>query len=125
MRENGRPPVRNNRSLGSIFEQETAEWLQDRGYRIIARNYRCRIGEIDLIAARGELLAFVEVKYRSSAARGFSEDAVGPRKQRTIRRVAEYFLSRNTWAADLVCRFDVAAFEFGRLHYYEGAFGGI
>ncbi len=116
---------RNTRSLGSLYENEAAEWLQDRGYQIITRNFRCRAGEIDLIVSCGEILAFVEVKYRSSASRGYSEDAVGPRKQQIIRRVAEYFLVTNPWAQNLICRFDVAAFEGGHLNYYEGAFGGM
>ena len=55
----------NKRQLGTVYEQKAAAYLQQQGYEILECNFRCRIGEIDIIAREGEYLCFVEVKYRS------------------------------------------------------------
>ena len=116
----------NNRLLGGVYEDMAAEWLRSRGWRILERNFRCRQGEIDLIAAKGEVLAFVEVKYRLGTGHGFSQEAVDHRKQQRIFRVAEYYLMLHPGAEQMLCRFDVAAFsDNDRLFYLEGAFGGM
>ena len=65
--------------------------LKKKGYRILEANFRCRFGEIDLIARDGAYLVFIEVKYRSSLKDGDSLEAVNRRKQRKIIRVAEYY----------------------------------
>jgi putative endonuclease len=75
------------------------------GYRILARRYRTKVGEIDLIARRGGVLAFVEVKRRANAADAL--EAVSLRSQARIRRAAELFLRRNPELAALALRFDV------------------
>src|SRR5579883_993109 len=75
------------------------------GYRILARRYRTKVGEIDLIARRGGVLAFVEVKRRANAADAL--EAVSLRSQARIRRAAELFLQRNPELAALALRFDV------------------
>jgi putative endonuclease len=78
-----------------------------KGYRILEANFRCRFGEIDLIARDGAYLVFIEVKYRSSLKDGDSLEAVNRRKQRKIIRVAEYYLCMHQEKTDLPCRFDV------------------
>ncbi len=116
----------NNREIGSIYEEKTAVWLLDRGWKILERNFRCRQGEIDLIAGKADVLAFVEVKYRLGYGHGFSQEAVNPRKQKVIHRVAEYYLMLHPEGEQKICRFDVAAFgEADELTYLEGAFGGM
>lgn len=75
------------------------------GYRLLARRYRTRMGEVDLIARRGAVLVFVEVKRRDELAAGL--EAVTPRAQMRIRRAAELFLMRNPALAGLALRFDV------------------
>ncbi len=83
-----------------------AAWrLRLAGYRILARRYRTKMGEVDLVARRGGTVAFVEVKHRSDLAAGL--EAVTPRAQLRIRRAAELFVRRNPALADLVLRFDV------------------
>ncbi len=116
---------RNRRALGSRYEDITVEWLKRQGFHILARNYRCRSGEIDIIAREDTTLAFIEVKYRGNFSFGYSEEAVNRYKQQKIRRVAEYYLTSHPWEAETNCRFDVAAFENGHLHYYRDAFGGM
>ena len=95
--------------LGAGGERLAAEHLERLGYRIVARNYRTRRGELDLVAHRDGLLAFVEVKTRRvSANAGGPFDAVGPRKRAQVRRVAAGWLAQCTdrpRAEDL--RFDV------------------
>ncbi len=94
--------------LGKLGEEKAAEYLKDHGYSIIARNYRNRYGEIDLIALYGNTVVFVEVKTRSDRSWGNPEEAVTPQKQQKLKRLASDFLYRH-WS-DLPTpevRFDV------------------
>lgn len=75
------------------------------GYRILARRYRTKVGEIDLIARRGDVVAFVEVKRRAELATGL--EAVTPQARIRIRRAAELYLLRNPAFATRTLRFDV------------------
>jgi len=75
------------------------------GYRILARRYRTRVGEIDLIARRGDVVAFIEVKRRNELAAGL--EAVTPRARLRIRRAAEFYILRNPALAERTLRFDV------------------
>ena len=94
--------------LGALGEDAAAELLRSRGYRIVARNHRCRRGEVDLIAERGQLLVFVEVRTRATAAFGAPEETVGAAKQQRLVRAARDFLAR--WRGPpRGARFDVVA----------------
>lgn len=116
------------RALGQWGEDRTAEWLQARGWRIVARNFRCRMGEIDLIAENGKYLAFVEVKLRKDGRYGAACEAVTLSKQRKLRVTAEFYLTRHPTA--LQPRFDVAEVyapqgvrtENPDIYYIENAF---
>ena len=93
--------------LGRTGERLAAEELTRQGYRIIERNFRCRHGEIDLIAENANDLVFVEVKTRRGNVYGLPEDAVTPRKQQKIVQVATYYLdlhtcSERSWRIDVV-----------------------
>ena len=90
----------------------SSEWLAAaallaKGYRILARRYRTRLGEIDLIARRGDLVAFVEVKARATLAEAM--DAVGPQTQRRIEAAADLWIGRRADFARLSRRFDIVA----------------
>ena len=85
-------------------------------------NYRCRFGEIDLIARDGEYLVFVEVKYRKDNSSGYSLAAVNPAKQKTICKVARYFLTVEYHNVDIPCRFDVAGIDGDEIHWVKNAF---
>ena len=74
--------------LGRRGETVAAGWLEDRGYTIVARNWRCARGELDLIARRGRVTAFVEVKTRSSIEYGHPFEAITPEKAARVRRLA-------------------------------------
>ena len=94
-----------SRLLGRWGETLAAEYLRDKGYRIVAANWRCRFGEIDLIAGDGTYLCFVEVKLRKSAAYGTAGAFVDRRKQNRLRAAAELYLAGHPTA--LQPRFDV------------------
>jgi putative endonuclease len=79
-------------SWGAAGEDAVRRWYLDRGYSVVARNWRCALGELDLVVSRGGLLAFCEVKTRLGSGFGGGFDAVTWRKQRKLRQLAEVFL---------------------------------
>jgi putative endonuclease len=117
--------------LGARGEQLAADWYVARGYRLVARNWRCREGELDLVVARDGELVFCEVKTRSSDRFGTPAEAVTPAKQRRLRVLAALFLAAVEGAegagvrsagAGRGIRFDVAAVTGGRVDVIEAAF---
>lgn len=100
---------RGEREKGFQQEQKAVEYLEQKGYRILKRNFYSRYGEIDIIAKDREYLVFVEVKYRKSARGGHPIEAVDVRKQRRICRTAQWFLKRYDYNEETPCRFDVVA----------------
>lgn len=96
--------VKNDR-LGPWGEELAAKALRRSGYRIVERNFRCRLGEIDLIAENGDYLAFVEVKLRKTDYFGQAREFVDARKQQRIRAAAMLWLER--YESELQPRFDV------------------
>ena len=90
---------------GHAGERIAAFRLRLSGYRILARRFRTPVGEIDLVARRGGVLAFVEVKRRDESAAAL--EAVTPRSRQRIRRAAELFLRRHPALAGLGLRFDI------------------
>ncbi len=100
---------KNNRALGSAYEKLAGGYLLSLGYEILEYNFRCRFGEIDVVAREGEYLVFVEVKYRSSGKKGGPLEAVTKKKQQTISRAASYYCLTHGYGEGTPCRFDVAA----------------
>ncbi len=113
---------------GAWGEAQVAAYLRRRGYAIVASNYRCRFGEIDVIARDGKTLCFVEVKLRSEVRHGLPREFVTARKQEKLRTTAEYYLSAHE--LDVPVRFDVAEVYADqgnqtaapRIEYIENAF---
>ena len=95
-------------SLGRKGEEVAVDFLKKHGYRIIKRNYRCRAGEIDIIAKQGSSLAFVEVKTRRSTHFGLPEEAVSYEKKRHLTRVALGYFTHHR-IKETKCRFDVVS----------------
>lgn len=114
--------MENRRRTGAEYEQKALKYLEGQGYRILQRNYRCRLGEIDLIAWDRGTLVFVEVKYRRSEAFGSPEEAVDARKQYRICRVADYYRMTHKVSEECPCRFDVAAIEGKEIRLLRNAF---
>ncbi len=97
------------RAVGSRAEELARSHLRRAGLAEVARNWRCRAGELDLVMRDGATLVFVEVRYRRSAAFGGALASVDARKQARLTRVAEHFLACHRALASLPCRFDVVA----------------
>lgn len=97
----------NRKQLGAFGEQKAAEHLETLGYRIMERNWRCRTGEIDLIAQDGDVLVFIEVRTRSgSRAFGTPEESVDYKKQLQVMETAQFYIHRSQLQT-LQPRFDV------------------
>ncbi len=93
--------------MGKAAEELAAQHLQNQGFVIIARNYRYKRAEIDIIAQKGGLLLFVEVKARSSNYFGYPEEFVSPQQQDLLREAAEHYILEQDWNYPI--RFDVIA----------------
>jgi putative endonuclease len=103
--------VTNPRERGLAAEQRAAEHLQARGLIVLARNLRCRAGELDLVGLDGEVLAVVEIRQRSRIDFGGAPGSVTQRKQRKIIRAVRFFLTQEPAWHGLRLRFDVLALE--------------
>jgi putative endonuclease len=107
---------------GRCGEDRAAAWYRARGYQIVCRNWRCPLGEIDLIVRRGRLLVICEVKARRSDDFGVPALAVGAVKQQRLRRLAATWLASNHRGRLVAVRFDVVAVTGERVDVYEDAF---
>lgn len=102
------------RAKGNFYERIAARHLLAHGYRIVDRNFRCRLGEIDLIALDpADNLVFVEVRYRATQAFGGPLASVTTFKQRRIRRAAQFYLLSRREFQRHYCRFDVIGITGG------------
>jgi len=111
--------------LGKTGEDLACEELQRRGYAIVARRYRRRGGELDIIARDGATLVFIEVKTRDGRAFGEAAEAVTPFKRRRIAQLALDYMARHR-LSDCPCRFDVVSIHLDSgepvLEVFQGAF---
>lgn len=96
----------NKRKTGAAYEQKASAHLLSLGYEILELNYRCKMGEIDIIARDGEYLVFVEVKFRGSLRKGYPLEAISIQKQKTISKCAMYYMMKHG-IVDMPVRFDV------------------
>ena len=97
--------MNDKKEIGAWGEDRAALYLRLHGYRILERNFRCRLGEIDIVARRGGVVAFVEVKLRKNADFGEAREFVTYTKQRRVISAAEFWLMKNK--CELQPRFDV------------------
>ncbi len=97
-------------SLGERGEMIAWSYLRQKGYTLLEKNYRCRIGEIDAIAEKDRRIVFIEIKTRSSSRFGAPEEAVHTRKQRKLLRLAEWYLKEKKWE-DKPLAFSVLAIQ--------------
>ncbi|MDD2978703.1 MAG: YraN family protein [Hespellia sp.] len=111
----------NNRKVGVVYEQAVGHYLEQQGYVILEYNYRCHMGEIDIIAKDQDYLVFCEVKYRKDTGKGSPLEAVGPAKQRVISKCAQYYLLTHH-LTDVACRFDVAGILGDQISVVKNAF---
>jgi putative endonuclease len=115
---------------GAAAEELAAQYLQVRGLKILARNLRCKAGELDLVCLDGGVLAIVEVRQRGGAEFGGALSSVTWTKQRKILRAAQFFLRREKQWGNLALRFDVLAIQglpdgAHRVDWVKDAFRGV
>jgi len=108
-----------NKIKGDVGEELAAQYLKKNKYKIVERNYKNKIGEIDIIASQKKTIVFVEVKARTTDAYGLPCEAVNSTKQRKIRLVAEEYLKTHK-AEDI--RFDVIEVLDGEINHIADAF---
>ena len=109
--------------LGADAEAMAAAFLEHKGLRVIERNYRCRLGEIDLVAREGATTVFVEVRQRASSAFGGAAASITAAKRQRLLRAARHYLSRLRTLPQ--CRFDALLIEGDppRIEWVRNAFG--
>jgi putative endonuclease len=121
----GRPVIEERSERGRAGEDAAQRAYERRGYVVVARNWRCALGELDLVLLRRGLLVFCEVKTRSGVAFGGGYEAVSWSKRRRIRSLAEAFIQQQG-LADADVRFDVASVWLARglpdVEVFEDAF---
>ncbi|MGQ9552663.1 MAG: YraN family protein [Anaerolineae bacterium] len=100
-------PVGSTHTAGMHYEEVAASFLTGLGFTIVARNWRCPIGELDLVVRDQDTLVFVEVRARTSWAGYLPEETIGRRKMARLVATAEAYLARHPWEG--LCRFDVVA----------------
>jgi putative endonuclease len=109
------------RKTGDEGEGKAVSFLKDKGYKILARNYSCKFGEIDIIARIKNALIFVEVKTRATQAYGGGVAAVNPRKQRKITKTAIAYIKENKPKFDSIT-FDIITVTDGKTEHIQNAF---
>lgn len=113
---------KNKRILGSEKEIEACEYLIQSGYEILEHNFRCKTGEIDIIAKEKEYLVFVEVKFRSNTKTGQPHEAVDIRKMKRIILTAKYYMYLHGYSEFIPCRFDVIVQLDNHIELIKNAF---
>jgi len=115
-----RRPKVDTQAIGQAGENQALDYLQERGFRLIERNFRSKFGEIDLIMQQDHpvsQIVFVEVRLRASAQFGGAQASVTPAKQRRLLLTAQWYLQR--FSTPPRCRFDLVAIENGQIVWLQ------
>ncbi|GAB6180625.1 YraN family protein [Desulfotomaculum defluvii] len=103
------------KALGKKGEEEACKFIHKLGYRLLERNYRCKLGELDIIAWDPiGMLVFLEVRSRSGNSFGIPEESINSTKKNKLRVLARYFLMARSEFTSVSCRFDIVAVHFNR-----------
>jgi len=116
-----------NKALGNYGEALAREYLQAKGYRVLEKNFRNKLGEIDLIVQDGKTICFVEVKTRRSLDQGQPYEAVTSRKIRKLSQMAVFYLKHKYHSLEILSRFDVISIVCDKegsasIHHIKNAF---
>ncbi|MEA1964278.1 MAG: YraN family protein [Candidatus Aerophobetes bacterium] len=116
------------KELGKRGENSAVKFLKGKGYEIIERNYRCPVGEVDIVAKDKRTLVFVEVKTRTSTNFGLPEEAISYRKRQHLSRIASFYLVYHK-IKEANCRFDVVSVlmsdKIKDIHLIKNAFEAV
>ena len=113
----------NTRKTGNFYENVACEYLQAQGMEIVERNFRCRLGEIDIVARDKNCIVFAEVKYRKNDTFGDALWAVGYTKQKKICRCAKVYCMYHPWITEI--RYDVIGVTDTKIEWIQNAFEHI
>jgi len=111
-------------ALGQLAEQRACRFLEAKGFRLLAQNFSCAMGEIDLIMQHKDEIVFVEVRTRHNADYGSAVESVHLYKQNKLVKTATYYLQKKGWFDKVDCRFDVIGInpQSGEIEWVENAF---
>lgn len=109
------------KDFGKHGEDQAVKYLKKNGYQIIERNFRNKLGEIDIIAREGDVVSFIEVKSRNSEQFGSALEAINKRKMRKLSQVALTYIKLHS-LEDAMCRFDVLALSDSKIDLIKNAF---
>ncbi len=112
----------NKRKLGEKAESIICSYLEEKGYIILEKNFRCHFGEIDIIAKDKDYIVFMEVKYRKNVALGYPEEAVTLSKQQKIIKTSLYYIQQNHISVNANYRYDVISILGNRVTLIKNAF---
>ena len=110
----------NKRQIGTFYENAACEYLKKQGINILERNYRCKMGEIDIIGRQGDCVIFFEVKYRISYEFGPPLEVVDVKKQRTICKCAAVYCMCHPYITQI--RYDVIGIRDTQINWVQNAF---
>lgn len=111
----------NTRAIGGRYEDVAVRFLYEQGFKILERNYRKNMGEIDIVCRDGNELVFVEVKYRKDRKHGGAEFAIPAAKCEKIRKVAGLYLMERHYPMDSFCRFDAILIDGEEITHVKNA----
>lgn len=114
--------MQNNRKVGSFYEEKACNYLKERGFIILNRNFRLKFGEIDIIGLDNSYLVFVEVKFRKNNSLGYAIEAVTTKKVKQIRKMAMLYLNINKYKSDIDLRFDIVSIDNDKIEWIKNAF---
>ena len=114
----------NKREKGSFYEKAAGKYLESKGYVILEYNYRCKVGEIDIVAKDGDYLVFCEVKYRRTNKKGNALEAIAFSKQKILSKCALFYIAERKLSY-LPCRFDAVGIDGDKITLIKNAFDYI
>lgn len=114
-----------SQKLGFAAEKQACDYLTRQGLQKVTNNYRCRLGEIDLIMRDKEYLVFVEVRARRSSSHGCAVESITYHKRQKLIRAASLYLTTHNLYDKCPCRFDVLSLDgdAAQIHWFKNAFG--
>ncbi|MBC9252113.1 YraN family protein [Pseudomonas alcaligenes] len=119
------PPINSRQDSGRAAEQQARRHLEQQGLRLLAQNWLCRRGELDLVMLDGDTVVFVEVRYRRHSGWGGALESIDARKRERLIQAAQHFLQQESRWARSPCRFDVVAIDAtpnGKPNWLQNAF---
>ncbi len=114
----------NTRVIGSLQEELAISYLEENGFEILERNFKCKLGEIDVIAKKDNIIRFIEIKYRTGNIAGGAFYAINQRKLLKISKIAEFYIMIHN-LNDSMFSIDALIIENKNITYLENVFGGM